>query len=70
MKTTIKMVAMCGSTRVELTETYLEDTGWQAIAYQFQKFLDAQGYRVDSDYVGADVGAYINSVDKESSGNV
>ena len=65
MNKTIKMVATEGSTRVEITETFEDIVSWQAIAYQFQKFLAAQGYQVTSEDVGADVESYVGCVSEE-----
>lgn len=63
-KKTITMFATEGSSRVEIRETFDGATGWQAIAYQFYKFLVAQGYVLEHEDVGADVESYVGSVDE------
>jgi hypothetical protein len=50
---------------VNLTQTFDEDTSWSAIAYQFHKFLVAQGYVLDHDHVGADVEAFIMATEQD-----
>jgi hypothetical protein len=63
---TIKMIATEGSTSVTITETFSGETSWFAIAYQFYKFLVAQGFRLDHEDVGADVESYVMSVNEDS----
>lgn len=63
-KKTITLVATEGSTRVELRETFDGSLTWQAIAYQFYKFLVAQGYRLEHEDVGAEVSDYADSIDE------
>lgn len=63
-KKTITLVATEGSSRVEIRETFDGATGWQAIAYQFYKFLVAQGYRLEHKDVGAEVSDYVDSIDE------
>lgn len=44
---------------VNITQRYNGDCSWMAMAYQFYCLLAAQGYRLDTEDVGADVESYI-----------
>jgi hypothetical protein len=59
---TITMTLREGHTCVSIQETFSDTTTWNAIAYQFHKFLAGQGYILDSEDVGAEVDAYCQSV--------
>lgn len=50
---------------VELSQQFDNDCTWSAIAYQFHKFLAAQGYVLNNECVGSDVEAFILATDKE-----
>lgn len=63
---TITMTVHQGNTCVTIQETFSDAATWGALAYQFQKFLAAQGYLVSSEDVGADVDDYCASIDVES----
>jgi hypothetical protein len=49
---------------VDITQKYNDDCTWMAIAYQFHKFLAAQGYILDNEQVGADVESFIMSIEE------
>lgn len=59
---TITMTLREGHTCVSIQESFSDTATWNAIAYQFRKFLAAQGYVLDSEDVGADIEAYCHSV--------
>lgn len=44
---------------VNISQRYNGDCTWMAMAYQFYCLLAAQGYRLDSEDVGADVEAFV-----------
>jgi hypothetical protein len=49
---------------VDITQKYDDGCSWMAIAYQFHKFLSAQGYILDNEQVGADVEAFCMSIEE------
>lgn len=55
---TITMTVVQGNSRATLTETFSDEVTWMGIAYQFHKFLAAQGYILDQEAVGASVEDY------------
>lgn len=58
----INMTITDGNTQVSIREVFNEMVPWSAIAYQFHKFLAAQGYHLEPEDVGADVEAYIDAI--------
>ncbi len=60
---TITMTVTDGNSHVTMREVFDSNTTWMALAYQFHKFLAAQGYHLDNEAVGADVEAYILSTE-------
>ena len=63
---TITMTVIEGNSTVTMRQTFDRDTTWMAIAFQFEKFLAAQGYRVELGEAGADVEAYVLATDNIS----
>lgn len=59
----INMTITDGNTQVSIREVFSDTTPWSAIAYQFHKFLAAQGYRLEPEAVGADVDSYVSATD-------
>ncbi len=49
----------------ELSQQFDQDCTWSAIAYQFHKFLAAQGFVLDHERVGADVEAFIMATEQD-----
>jgi hypothetical protein len=58
---TITMSVSQGSSQIDMTCTLSDECTWMAQAYLFHKFLLAQGYHLDGDAVGSDVGSYVTS---------
>lgn len=50
---------------VNITQSFEDGCGWSAIAYQFYTFLAAQGYPLDHESVGADVGSFVLATEKD-----
>lgn len=50
---------------VQHIQVYNDDCSWDAIAYQFWKFLQAQGYVLDFHRVGADPESFNNATQFE-----
>lgn len=50
---------------VDITQKYDNDCTWMAMAYQFHCFLQAMGYRLDLEQVGADVESFIAATEKD-----
>jgi hypothetical protein len=61
----ITMMMREGNTSVTISETYDGAASWGALAYQFLKFLRAQGYILDEEAVGADVADYTAALSEE-----
>lgn len=59
----INMTITDGNTQVSIREVFSDMATWPAIAYQFHKFLAAQGYRLEPEDVGADVDSYVSAID-------
>lgn len=59
---TITMTLRQGHTCVSIQETFSDTATWDAIAYQFHKFLVGQGYVLDKEDVGAEIESYCHSV--------
>jgi hypothetical protein len=55
----IEMILSDGTTRTSLSEIFDSTASWPALAYQFYCFLQAQGYQIDMEDVGADVADYV-----------
>lgn len=55
----IEMTLSDGTTRVSMSEIFKGEATWSALAYQFFCFLKAQGYQLDMEDVGADVGDFV-----------
>lgn len=50
-----------GNNQIIITDVLSGESPWTAQAYLFHKFLLAQGYYMDGDQVGADVGVYVDA---------
>ena len=65
----IKTITMtCSDQRggyVTLKQNYDEDCPWDAIAFQFYKFLASQSYVLDHEKVGADIELFVKSTTNE-----
>lgn len=66
-KKIINMTLTDGNSQVSIREVFNDMASWPAIAYQFHKFLAAQGYRLDPEDVGADVDSYVSAIDNVES---
>jgi hypothetical protein len=59
----INMTITDGNTQVSIREVFNDMAPWSAIAYQFHKFLAAQGYHLEPEDVGAEVDSYVSAID-------
>lgn len=57
----ITLTVYQGNSQISITDTISDAATWHAQAYMFHKFLVAQGYYLDGEDVGADVGSYVHA---------